>query len=118
MNPRTEQRLRAAFEAKADQVTEERLTARRQLPAPDFADDSDGSPAITGPTGSDVAAGTGSRGPRPDPAWRAHWLAPALAAAAVAAVAARAQRPPTTDGPAQAHAQSGQPDQHEPAGDA
>jgi hypothetical protein len=33
MNPRTEERLRAAFEAKADQVTEERLdrlAAQRQ----------------------------------------------------------------------------------------
>jgi len=114
MNPRTEQRLRAAFEAKADQVTEERLAALRRSPVEGSVDGSDDRAAIAGVASPDVPPA-----PRPDPAWRAHWLAPALAAAAVAAVAARAQRPPTGDGPRQAHAPSaGQPDQQEPAGDA
>ncbi|HST50003.1 hypothetical protein [Jatrophihabitans sp.] len=107
MNPRTEQRLRAAFTAKAEQVTEDRLLARRPLPDEDL-----GAAAVM-PSGGQDPAGPDAAGElRTNPAWRAHWLAPALAAAAVARVAARAQCPPDA-ARRQAHAPSaGQPDQH------
>ncbi|MDQ1720906.1 MAG: hypothetical protein QOI26_640 [Pseudonocardiales bacterium] len=96
MNPRTEERLRAAFEAKAEQVTEDRLdrlaTQRRQalLDSPDDWSDAE---VPAGLTLFDDRAGTvddltpldldhRTSGPR-----HARWLAPVLAAAAVIAVA-------------------------------
>jgi hypothetical protein len=93
MNPRTEERLRAAFEAKADQVTEERLdrlAARRQQALLDGADWSDVEvPAGLALFDDSLEAGDltpldldhrgGTR--------HARWLAPVLAVAAVAAVA-------------------------------
>ena len=117
MNPRTEQRLKAAFTAKAEQVSEDRLPARRLLPDEESGE-AEAPPGTNAPTGPDA---TSDAEVRTDPAWRAHWIAPALAAAAVAAVAARGQLPPNPSG-RQAHAPSaGQPDPcpgTEPVGDA
>jgi|GEM_PF-3082182 len=108
MNPRTEQRLKAAFTAKAEQVTEDRLPARRPLPDEGASDNS-----ATAPDPAGSSSVRGADGVQTDPAWRAHWIAPALAAAAVAAVAARAQQPPGLAGRRQAHASpAGQPDEH------
>lgn len=98
MNPRTEERLRAAFEAKADQVIEERLDRRAapwHRPLIEDLDDSsasDGFLALAGFTDHEPAD-SGAALTRLDidhPAGsprHARWFAPALAAAAVVAVA-------------------------------
>lgn len=97
MNRQTEDRLRAAFDAKADQVTDERLdqlaAERRRLLVADL-DGADDYPTIPGLTDPDPA-GSDSFGPReqvtriehPASPRHARWLAPVLAAAAVIAVA-------------------------------
>ncbi len=100
MNPRTEERLRAAFEAKADQVTEERLdrlAAQRQQALLDGGADEDGQADwsdVEVPAGIalfDDSLQAGDLTPlNPDHrvgTRQARWLAPALAAAAVVAVA-------------------------------
>jgi TolB protein len=98
MSRQMEERLRAAYEAKVDQVTTERLdrlaSQRRRLLIEDFddADAADEFPAIPGFTNFE-RFGPGAAVTRLDvdhPAGsprHARWLAPALAAAAVAAVA-------------------------------
>lgn len=95
MNRQTEDRLRAAFDAKAEQVTDERLARltaeRRQLLIEDV-DGSENFPAIPGFTDHQPAR-PGAAVTRLDidhPAGsprHARWLAPVLAAAAVLAVA-------------------------------
>ncbi|HEY0168480.1 MAG TPA: hypothetical protein VGB75_15665 [Jatrophihabitans sp.] len=102
MNRQTEDRLRAAFDAKAEQVTDERLdqlaAQRRQLLAADLdGSDSDDFSTIPGfadadPDGSNPFAPrtTVTRLDVDHPAGssrHARWFAPALAAAAVIAVA-------------------------------
>ncbi|MDQ1743638.1 MAG: hypothetical protein QOE23_1977 [Pseudonocardiales bacterium] len=98
MNPRTEERLRAAFDAKADQVTEERLdrlaAQRRQALLEGGDGGADWAPAEA-PAGLalfDDHADAGDLTPldldhRANGARHARWLAPVLAAAAVVAVA-------------------------------
>ncbi len=91
-----EDRLRAAYQAKAEQVTDERLdhlAAQRQQSLLDGTDDWwDG--AATSPLSLFVGAVAGADEPtpldlghRPVGIRHARWLAPALAAAAVAAIA-------------------------------
>jgi hypothetical protein len=101
MNRQTEDRLRAAFDAKADQVTDERLDQlaeqRRQsliadLDEPDGAEDFPAIPGFTDPAGRNPFAPRHpvarldvdhhAASPR-----HARWFAPVLAAAAVIAVA-------------------------------
>lgn len=90
MNSQTEERLRAAFEAKADQVTAERLdqlAAQRQLLAPD------GGWGPLGDSGGRISAETDLDDevtplvPDRGSSRHARWLAPVLAAAAVIALA-------------------------------
>ncbi|MEO6501883.1 MAG: hypothetical protein ABIQ09_08215 [Jatrophihabitantaceae bacterium] len=97
MNRQTEDRLRAAFDAKADQVTDERLdqlaAQRRRSLVADLDDDTadaDDFPAIPGfserePFGPGPTV-TRLEHPVASPR-HARWLAPLLAAAAVVAVA-------------------------------
>jgi hypothetical protein len=90
MNSQTEERLRAAFEAKADQVTPERLdqlAAQRQL-----SEDAGGWGPL-GDAGVRISAETDlddqvpSLVPDHGPSRHARWFAPVLAAAAVVALA-------------------------------
>ncbi|HEX8768907.1 MAG TPA: hypothetical protein VF714_11085 [Jatrophihabitans sp.] len=91
MNSQTEERLRAAFEAKADQVTAERLdqlAAQRQLLTEDgwnSIDDSGAGFRISAETDleNEVTPLEADRGP----SRHARWFAPVLAAAAVVALA-------------------------------
>jgi TolB protein len=92
MNSHTEERLRAAFEAKADQVTAERLdqlAARRQSLVDDTGWISTGDSATTFRISveTDIEDEVTPLVPDRAPSRHARWFAPVLAAAAVLALA-------------------------------